>query len=214
MSVDPSQSAKHSSASTEHFTPPKITTAAHRVMGDIDLDPASSELANKELVVARKFYDAAANGFAKEWHGRVFLNPPGGKCDESGVSLFKREGEKGFFYADGSRCTKPARSSVTSWWNRLVTEWKLGRTTQAIFIGFSIEILQASQVDSPMSCMDFSICVPGRRLAFWSVVDGKFGPGTSPTHANVIVYIPPNDDTRAAIDNFCIQFKDVGACKR
>ena len=44
-------------------------------MGEIDLDPASSELAN-ETVKANGYYDKEDNGLTKEWYGRVWLNPP------------------------------------------------------------------------------------------------------------------------------------------
>jgi hypothetical protein len=208
--TDLAQQAKHSSASKEHFTPPEITMAAHRVMGDIDLDPASSLLANRELVVAKKFYDAETNGFDKEWHGRVFLNPPGGKCDDDGISLFKREGVVGYFYADGKRCEKPARSSAVLWWKKLVHEWKVDHVQTAIFVGFSIEILQSSQVAGMISCMNFPICVPGRRLSFWSLnTSGLLVPAGSPTHANVIVYL----SHLAGPSMFVEHFSPIGACR-
>jgi ParB family chromosome partitioning protein len=43
--------------------------------GRIDLDPASSELAQATMQ-AIKFYTEQENGLIREWRGDVFLNPP------------------------------------------------------------------------------------------------------------------------------------------
>jgi phage N-6-adenine-methyltransferase len=59
----------------EWYTPLKYIDLARKVLGDIDLDPASTEEAQKN-VQAGKFYTAAEDGLTKEWYGRVFLNPP------------------------------------------------------------------------------------------------------------------------------------------
>jgi hypothetical protein len=45
------------------------------VLGTIDLDPASSIAANV-VVQAQRFFTKADNGLVREWHGRVWLNPP------------------------------------------------------------------------------------------------------------------------------------------
>jgi phage N-6-adenine-methyltransferase len=57
------------------WTPKKYIEAVHRVMGGIDLDPASCEEANK-TVQAKKYYNIKSNGLLKKWEGRIFLNPP------------------------------------------------------------------------------------------------------------------------------------------
>ena len=63
------------SGNNEWYTPKEIIDAAREVMGCIDLDPASSELAN-ETVHAEKFYTIDSDGLTKDWHGRIWLNPP------------------------------------------------------------------------------------------------------------------------------------------
>ena len=44
-------------------------------MGSIDLDPASSSIANK-TVGAKVYFTIDDDGLAKEWSGNVWLNPP------------------------------------------------------------------------------------------------------------------------------------------
>lgn len=73
--------------SNEWYTPIPYIEAARRVMGNIDLDPASCDFANK-TVKATRYYNKEENGLMYPWVGTVFLNPPYGKT-ESGESLLK-----------------------------------------------------------------------------------------------------------------------------
>ena len=69
-----------SSESIEWYTPAKYLEAAREVMGSIDLDPASSKMAN-EIVKAPEYItqDDEPDGLNQNWHGNVWLNPPYGK---------------------------------------------------------------------------------------------------------------------------------------
>ena len=63
------------SGNNEWYTPKEFIDAARLVMGTIDLDPASSEIAN-ETIQAEKIYTAKDNGLSLPWFGNVWLNPP------------------------------------------------------------------------------------------------------------------------------------------
>jgi predicted transcriptional regulator len=59
----------------EWYTPEKYLTSVRKVLGVIDLDPASSDVA-QELVRATTYYCKEQDGLAQSWIGKVFLNPP------------------------------------------------------------------------------------------------------------------------------------------
>lgn len=59
----------------ERYTPAEIIALVREVLDNIDLDPASSEVAN-ETVGADTFYSADDDGLTKDWTGKIFMNPP------------------------------------------------------------------------------------------------------------------------------------------
>jgi hypothetical protein len=59
----------------ERYTPVRYVEAVREVLGEIDLDPASCEAAQR-TVKAECFYTERDNGLVEPWLGRVFLNPP------------------------------------------------------------------------------------------------------------------------------------------
>lgn len=59
----------------EWYTPVDHIDLARKVLGTIDLDPASSHVANQTVKAAR-FFSQETNGLEREWTGNVWLNPP------------------------------------------------------------------------------------------------------------------------------------------
>jgi hypothetical protein len=196
--------ARHSAATPEHYTPPWIVEGARRTMGGIDLDPFSCATANG-IVRAARFYSLAAgeDGFTMPWHGRAFVNPPGGKSSE-----------------DDSSKQKAA-------WFKLAAEHDAGHVSAALFVCFSVELLQTTQSKTPAGAripLDFPICYPAARVAYYRV--SKTAPlpgigdglevGGSPPHSSCIIYLPPPSAApmwhRPGVQEFLRAFGDRGRC--
>lgn len=65
-----------SSETPEHYTPDKIIDRVVALFGEIDLDPCSN--AGIPNIPALNHYTQTDDGFAHEWPGKVYLNPPYG----------------------------------------------------------------------------------------------------------------------------------------
>lgn len=65
----------NNSGNNEWYTPARHIELARTVMGGIDTDPATSEIANR-TVQAAQIFTAEEDGRDKVWQGRVWMNPP------------------------------------------------------------------------------------------------------------------------------------------
>ncbi|RIK35178.1 MAG: hypothetical protein DCC55_31170 [Chloroflexi bacterium] len=70
------QLINQTSGTTDWYTPREIIEAARATMGGIDLDPASSAIAN-QVVQAARIYTKADNALRYDWRARsVWMNHP------------------------------------------------------------------------------------------------------------------------------------------
>jgi hypothetical protein len=170
---------QHSSRSDEWYTPLNVIRRVHDVLGDVELDPASTPQANT-YVRAQRILTREQDGLTADWGAprTIFLNPPSGKRG--------RESLPGLF------------------WQRLISQRYAVGFDHAIFLAFSIEQLQTTQMyASPIAIFPF--CVPKQRLQFRQP-DGTTG--QAPTHSNMIVYVPGNKIISLVFAN---AFRDMGA---
>jgi ParB family chromosome partitioning protein len=180
---------QHLSNSADHQTPGYIIKPARQVLVEFDCDPASCAEAN-EVVRALTYYAPPFDGLTFDWYGRVLLNPPGGALVMTKKIRDTMSQEEADELAEQWACEAErwkTKSRAVAWWRKLTEEWLEQRTREAIFVGFSLDILQASQGEEAWpDVLKFPLCVPEKRIAFTS--NGK--PGKMPTHGNVIVYLP------------------------
>jgi hypothetical protein len=181
---------QHSSKSADWRTPTEVLDAVKELFGgSISLDAASDENAQKR-VGALRWLGSEFDALSSPWPEAesIFLNPPGGKVGkESQTKLF---------------------------WNKLVDEVNLrmghnGRNKHghAVFLAFSMEALQTCQ-DQGSAMLSFPLCVPNKRLRF--VPSDETVVAKSPSHANVIVYVPGyKDETKRFVEIF----SRFGACR-
>jgi phage N-6-adenine-methyltransferase len=77
--LQPAQTLKphvsFNSGNNEWYTPVEYIEAARRVLGSIELDPASSDIAN-QTVKAKIYYTVEDDGLSQHWQGRTWMNPP------------------------------------------------------------------------------------------------------------------------------------------
>jgi len=59
----------------EWYTPIQYIELARQVLREIDLDPATNDIAQNKIK-AVKYFNEEINGLAHEWHGNIWLNPP------------------------------------------------------------------------------------------------------------------------------------------
>jgi ParB family chromosome partitioning protein len=63
------------SGENEWYTPSQFIESTRVVMGSIDTDPASSDIANK-VVGASEYFTKEMDGLSQKWRGNVWMNPP------------------------------------------------------------------------------------------------------------------------------------------
>lgn len=172
------QACNQTSFNTELYSPVELVEAAHRVMGGIDLDPASSIKAN-QVVKASRIYTKRADGLTKKWAGRVWMNHPWGakenackpNCEK------KRCKQRGWHLAEDF----PGNAA---WINKLVNSYQSGDVTEALCITY------ASTSESWFKPLkQYAICFLDGRTAFR---DPKGNELDQNTKGCAITYMGPN----------------------
>lgn len=166
------QAGAEKQKSNEWYTPARYVDAARQVMGGIDLDPASTELANMTVRAAR-YYTIEDNGLTLPWYGRVWLNPPYSAPDGTLGRLGSKPG------------------SLKPFIMRLIAEYHAGRVEQAVLL-----VNSDSDATWFIPLWEFLICFADHKVMFHR--PGK--PNEGQFFGTVFAYMGQNES--AFIDIF------------
>jgi hypothetical protein len=179
------------------LTPVEYLPYIDALLGDIDLDPCSTHLANSQFLRAKKIYTYDEDGLStlEPWTGQVYLFPPTyGRC-----SYIKDRG----VWRWGKHLSNSRRAASVIWFYRLLREWKLRNVREALFYTTNSEMLRVIQ-----EVWDFPICIPKTRA---KLIHGSllFEPAI-PLYWGFFVYLPPPDFGLSEIDRFSHIFSNLG----
>lgn len=127
-----------SSGDTEYYTPVEWVDLARQLMGGIDLDPASSDIAN-QTVQAQVFYTEADNGLSHTWRDRVWMNHPfhrGEKACPKKRSRCKKKSCKPGKNRRGHHIDHDIPGN-SDWINHILHDYQAGHITEAVMICFN-----------------------------------------------------------------------------
>lgn len=107
----------NNSGNNEWYTPSEYVEAARKVLGVIELDPASSLEANR-VVKAKVYYTVNDDGLQFDWHGKVWMNPP------YASGLIDRFATKIVFHYENKDITEAIilvnNATETGWFNEII----------------------------------------------------------------------------------------------
>lgn len=106
------------SGNNEWYTPARFIDGARRVMGSIDTDPATSEIANR-TVGASTWFTEEHDGRAQIWRGNVWMNPPYAQpLIADFCEALAKKAESGEI---GQACVFVNNATETAWFQRLAS---------------------------------------------------------------------------------------------
>lgn len=132
-------------------------------------------------VGAQHYFTEEMDGLVQDWNGYGAL----------------------FINAPGGK--RKGRSVTELFWSKLMATDDFDH---AIFLAFSLEAIKTTQRDGNGGCGRFPFCAPRQRIDF----DNVYGqPQGSPSHSNMIVYIPGKLDHT---EQFLETFAPIGLVRR
>jgi len=171
-----------------------LISSAHALMNGIDLDVASSKVAN-EYVQAEKFYSPMDDGLnVQEWSGKVYLFPPGG------AYFWQKKMDRWKM----TRSSSPSMvSSHAVWFRKLYRTWFKKDVKQALYFSNCPDMIRYEQ-----KIFDFPVCI--LKTPPLLVKNTSQGIASHKTCTSLIVYLPPLTDTGKAVQKFIDLYQDKG----
>jgi hypothetical protein len=165
-------------------------------MGGIDLDPASSVMANK-YVNAKNFYTISDDGLNdQEWYGNVYLFPP----------------NRSYFWNTKAYRWKATRglsptliSGHALWWQTLKRKWLTGEINQAVYFSNCPDMFLYAQ-----DIFDHPICILRTRPILVQHFLATDEIKSRNTCVSFVVYLQPKEYTSEATENFIEIYGEKG----
>lgn len=212
MSRAAHQLCNQTSGEVEWYSPPEVIDRVHRVLGGIDLDPASCEVANRRVRAERIFtapkFDTVGElgglpvrryhgrgGLDADWSGRnVWMNPPflvpESACLPRCTKATCRE--RGWH-------TATALPGTADWLEKLAGDYRSGKFGECCCITFA-----ATSEAWFQPLMRRPQCFPKKRTNYYGP-DGRRVAGVS--KGSAVTYFGPN------LDTFAREFSELGVIK-
>ena len=190
----PIQDIRSHAEDRELITNYDLAAAAHALLEGIDLDVASSKVAN-QYVEAKEFFTPSDDGLnAQQWYGSVYLFPP------SGTYFWERKTQRWKM----TRSTSPTLvSSHAVWFRKLYRSWLAQEIEQGLYFTNCPDMIRYEQ-----KIFDFPIC--NLRTAPTLLKNTSDGVSKHKTCTSFLVYLPPVNSATEATERFIDIYSDKG----
>ena len=171
-----------------------LVASAHALLEGIELDVASSKVANK-YVEAENFFTPSDDGLnAQQWFGSVYLFPP------SGAYFWDKQNDRWKM----TRASSPTlTSSHAVWFRKLYNSWLSRDIKQGLYFTNCPDMIRYEQ-----KIFDFPICI--LRTAPLLLKNTSTGIDKHKTCTSFLVYLPPMDDPTTLTEKFIEIYSEKG----
>ena len=171
-----------------------LVAAAHGLMGGIDLDVASSKVANG-YVEAKEFFTPSDDGLnCQQWYGSVYLFPP------SGAYFWDKKNDRWKM----TRASSPTLvSSPAVWFRKLYRSWMAREIKQGLFFSNCPDMIRFEQ-----KLFDFPVCI--LKTAPILLKHTSEGIDRHKTCTSLLVYLPPVNEPGDAVERFIDIYSEKG----
>lgn len=186
------QLINQTSRAVEYYSPTPIVEAARATMGGIDIDPASSPIANR-VVQAQRYYTKHDNGLRQTWQAAtVWMNHPFSRGEQPCNRRCKKKAcqQRGYHIAE----ELPGNEI---WINKLIHHYQAGDIEQACCITFAST---SEAWFAPLFA--YPMCFLQPRTNYYLPCGAK---ARGVTKGSVVTYLGPN------VNRFAHHFVNLGA---
>ena len=178
----------------ELITPPDLVQSANALMGNIDLDPASSKAAQEHVQADHVFTPQDDGLNCQQWHGKVYLFPP------SGAYFFDKKLDKWKM----TRASSPSLvSSHAVWFRKLYRAWLANEIEQGLYFTNCPDMIRYEQ-----KIFDFPMCI--LRTVPTLIKNSSEGIQRHQTCTSFLVYLQPQTNSSAATQKFIDIYEEKG----